>query len=103
MPPSSESAARYVRVRLKELVLHRQGRTVLDNVSWTIEPGQRWILAGANGAGKTQLLKVIAGSVWPSATDSRSPAANASESRHYRWRSETFTSPYEVKEEIGYV
>jgi len=76
---------------------------VLDDVSWTIKPGQRWVLAGGNGAGKTQLLKIIAGAVWPTPADTQSPSAVANNSRRYRWRGETFPSPFEVKEEIGYV
>jgi molybdate transport system ATP-binding protein len=94
---------KYVQVQLKHLALERAGRRVLDDVSWSLLPGQRWVLAGGNGAGKTQLLKIIAGSVWPAPGDSRSPSAVANSSRRYRWRNETFRSPYEVKEEIGYV
>ena len=87
--------ARYVEVRLANVDLEREGRTVLDNVAWTIRPGQRWVLAGGNGAGKTQLLKLIAGAVWPTPT--------GREVRHYRWRRELWPSPFEVKEEIGYL
>jgi molybdate transport system ATP-binding protein len=101
--------ARYVEVRLKDLQLERQARIILDAVSWTIRPGQKWVLAGGNGAGKTQLLKIIAGAVWPTpgaTTDSSSaarPSAVANRARRYHWRNETFMSPFEVKEEIGYV
>jgi molybdate transport system ATP-binding protein len=103
MRRSGKSDARHVEVRLRNLGLRRQGRVVLDAVSWNIRPGQRWVLAGGNGAGKTQLLKIIAGSVWPAPADTRSPSAVANSSRRYRWRNETFMSPYEVQEEIGYV
>ncbi len=58
------NGARYVEVRLRGLALERQGRVILDDVSWTVRPGQKWVLAGGNGAGKTQLLKIIAGAVW---------------------------------------
>jgi molybdate transport system ATP-binding protein len=68
---------------------------VLVDISWTIRPGERWVLAGGNGAGKTQLLKVIAGAVWPTP-----PSGGA---RIYRWRKELWRAPYEVKEEIAYV
>ena len=57
MRRSGKSDSRYVEVRLKHLALARQGRVVLHDVSWTVKPGQRWVLAGGNGAGKTQLLK----------------------------------------------
>jgi molybdate transport system ATP-binding protein len=103
MRRSAKTDARHVEVRLRNLVLERQGRVILDDVSWTIRPGQRWVLAGGNGAGKTQLLKIIAGAVWPTPGDSKSPSAVANSSRRYHWRNETFMSPFEVKEEIGYL
>jgi molybdate transport system ATP-binding protein len=87
--------ARYVEVRLANLHLERQGRTILDHVNWTIRPGEHWVLAGGNGAGKTQLLKLIAGAVWPTPT--------GREVRQYRWRRELWPSPFEVQHEIGYV
>jgi molybdate transport system ATP-binding protein len=103
MRRSAKTDARHVEVRLRNLVLERQGRVILDDVSWTIRPGQRWVLAGGNGAGKTQLLKIIAGAVWPTPGATRLPSAVANSSRRYHWRNETFMSPFEVKEEIGYV
>lgn len=40
-------------------------RTVLDDVTWSIGPGDRFGILGENGAGKTTLLKVIQGSLKP--------------------------------------
>ena len=95
-PPSVTRAdARYVEVRLRRIHLERGGHTVLRDVDWTIKPGERWLLAGANGAGKTQLLKLIAGAVWPTPT--------GRESRRYIWAREEWPAPAEVKEEIGYL
>jgi molybdate transport system ATP-binding protein len=85
----------YIEVRLEGVRLDRGGRRVLEDVSWTIRPGERWVLAGANGAGKTQLLKLIAGSVWPTPT--------GRQVRHYRWKGERWSTPYEIQDEIGYV
>lgn len=84
---------RYVAVHLEGLELQRGDRTVLHDVSWSIQPRQRWVLAGANGAGKTQLLKVIAGSVWPT-PDSL---------RRYVWQNESYLTPDGVAEEIAYL
>jgi molybdate transport system ATP-binding protein len=86
---------RYLEVELARVDLVRGGRRVLRNLSWRIRPGQRWVLQGANGAGKTQLLKLIAGDVWPQPRkDTR---------RRYRWRGHWHSEPYEVKESISYV
>ena len=43
------------------------GKTVLDDVSWIIGPGDRFGIVGENGAGKTTLLRVIEGALAPSA------------------------------------
>jgi ABC-type polysaccharide/polyol phosphate transport system ATPase subunit len=44
----------------------REVRTILDDVSFDVEEGNRLALIGRNGAGKTTLLRVLAGSVSPS-------------------------------------
>ncbi|HEV7606446.1 MAG TPA: ATP-binding cassette domain-containing protein [Steroidobacteraceae bacterium] len=80
---------------LRRIDLDRGERAVLRDVNWRIGPGQRWLLIGGNGAGKTQLLKLVAGSVWPKPT--------GRELRRYRWRGETFDNPAGVQEEIAYV
>jgi molybdate transport system ATP-binding protein len=91
----SGGSSRYVEVRLKRIHLERGGRPVLRDIAWTVRPGERWVLAGGNGAGKTQLLKLLAGSVWPTPTGRKS--------REYLWAGETWPTPADVKEEIAYV
>jgi ATPase subunit of ABC transporter with duplicated ATPase domains len=47
-------------------VTHRFGdRTVIDNVTWRIGPGDRLGILGENGSGKTTLLNIIRGSLEP--------------------------------------
>ena len=41
-------------------------KQLLEDVSFTIAPGEVAVLAGANGAGKTSLMKVLAGLCMPS-------------------------------------
>jgi molybdate transport system ATP-binding protein len=95
MRPMSENGTRFLRVSLTDATLRRGGRVVLRGIDWTIRPGQRWVLAGANGAGKTQLLKVLAGIVWPE------PAARAV--LRYALRGEVGHTPFGFKEHIAYL
>lgn len=37
------------------------GRTLIDNVTWLIGPGDRFAVLGANGVGKTTLLRILEG------------------------------------------
>lgn len=89
------ATGRFIEVRLQNILLRRAGRSVLRGVDWRILPGQRWIVAGANGAGKTQLLKVVAGAIWPT------PVGRGA--RRYVWRGATWKTPREVQDEIAYI
>jgi molybdate transport system ATP-binding protein len=89
------TASPWVEVRLAGAQLHRDGRPVLRELRWRVAPGERWVVLGDNGAGKTQLLKLLAGAVWPD------PATRPV--RRYRWRGETFDSPHGVLDEIAYL
>src|SRR5258708_6474136 len=55
-------------VALHALSVRRGVKWVLHDITWRLEPGERWALLGENGAGKTQLLKILSGDVWPTPT-----------------------------------
>lgn len=40
---------------------------ILDSIDWRVDPGQHWVILGANGSGKTSLLSVLTGYLGPTA------------------------------------
>ncbi|MEY8461574.1 ABC-F family ATP-binding cassette domain-containing protein [Eggerthellaceae bacterium 24-137] len=48
-------------VELQDASLSFGDRVILDNVDWIIGPGDRYGIVGANGIGKTTLLRIIQG------------------------------------------
>ena len=53
----------------KGLTVERGGRVILDDVSFSLDPGTFVALVGANGAGKSTLLSVLAGLLKPDRGD----------------------------------
>jgi iron complex transport system ATP-binding protein len=51
---------------LHDLTVVRDGKPILDDVSWEVEADQRWVVLGPNGAGKTTLLQVVSANMHPS-------------------------------------
>ena len=54
-------------LRLTDIRLIRGERAILDGVSWTVRPGERWVVLGRNGCGKTTLLRIASLYLHPSA------------------------------------
>jgi len=45
-------------IALSEVCVVSDGRPILGPVTWTIEPGQHWVVLGPNGSGKSTLMAV---------------------------------------------
>ena len=54
---------------------------VLDDVSFALRRGERWAIVGPNGSGKTLLLKMLRGDVWPTPTGKERRVCNLDDSR----------------------
>ena len=50
---------------LEDVTLAYDDRTLFDDVTWRLGPGDRWGVVGVNGAGKTTLLGLLSGRVVP--------------------------------------
>ena len=55
------------RLGVENLALRRGGRLLFSGLGFTLEAGSAAALVGRNGAGKTSLLRAIAGLVLPEA------------------------------------
>ncbi|PRH77502.1 iron ABC transporter ATP-binding protein [Streptomyces solincola] len=53
-------------LELVDVSVVRDGRALVDDVSWSVKEGERWVILGPNGAGKTTLLNVASSYLFPS-------------------------------------
>lgn len=70
------------------------GHPVLRDISWQLNPGEQWVIVGANGSGKSTFLRLVRGDQW---------LDPGSGSRIYRLNGEASTTPVGMREKIGYV
>ncbi len=53
-------------VDLAGVTIVRGAATLLDDIDWTVDETDRWVIIGPNGAGKTTLLQIISAQMHPS-------------------------------------
>ncbi|WP_405781921.1 ABC transporter ATP-binding protein [Streptomyces sp. NBC_00859] len=53
-------------LELLDVSVVRDGRALVDDVSWSVKEGERWVILGPNGAGKTTLLNIASSYLFPS-------------------------------------
>lgn len=53
-------------VKFHNVSLIRNGKYILKDINWTIKKGEHWAILGLNGAGKTMLLNLLNGYIFPS-------------------------------------
>ncbi|HEY3091070.1 MAG TPA: ABC transporter ATP-binding protein [Jatrophihabitantaceae bacterium] len=52
-------------LQLVGVTVRRGDKMLLDNVDWTVELDERWVIIGPNGAGKTTLLQIAGAMMHP--------------------------------------
>jgi iron complex transport system ATP-binding protein len=53
-------------LELTDVTVRRGEAVLLDQLSWTVEEDERWVVLGPNGAGKTTLMQVAGARIHPS-------------------------------------
>jgi molybdate transport system ATP-binding protein len=91
----SDSSKATALIELSHCSLILDDEPVLDDVSFALRPGERWALVGANGSGKTMLLKLLRGDMWPTPT--------GRERRTYCLDGTPQREPGGIKERIAYI
>ena len=52
-------------LEVKALRVTRGSTAILRRINWRVGPGEHWVILGANGSGKTSLLKALTGFLSP--------------------------------------
>lgn len=92
---AAAGAATIPLIALEGVNVELNGRRVLHNITWRLDPGQHWAVLGPNGAGKSTFLRLIRGEIWP--------AANGGGIRRYGFDGELTESPIGVKQQVALV
>jgi molybdate transport system ATP-binding protein len=82
--------------------VRRGDKWVLRGISWRLRPAERWALLGENGAGKTQLLKLLSGDVWPTPGGPTGVEPGTGDGRIYRLGKEQIDL-IDAKRRIAYI
>ena len=53
-------------IQMKDVSWSRDGKEILHNINWEVNKNEHWAVLGLNGAGKTSLLNMVNGYIWPS-------------------------------------
>ena len=51
-------------IKLENVSLAKQGRTILKDLNWQVKKGEHWAILGLNGSGKSTLLRLLMAEHW---------------------------------------
>jgi len=81
-------------LKLSNVTIRYGSRTILKDLNWTVNEGEKWAMSGENGAGKSTLLSLVCAD---------NPQAYACNIELFGHRRGTGESIWEIKRHIGYV
>ncbi len=61
-----QDGSRQAAAVLESVCLDIRGKRILHDVTWSVAPGEKWVVLGRNGSGKTSLLRLLSGFGYPS-------------------------------------
>lgn len=91
---SEDIPGNQVAVEMKNISLQYGDHIILHNIDWKIKTGERWLLKGRNGVGKSSLLSMITGD---------HPQAYANEIYLFGKRRGSGESIWDIKQKTGYI
>ena len=81
-------------VRLNQVSIRYEERTILKALDWTVRRGEKWALSGDNGSGKSTLLSLVCAD---------NPQSYACDISLFGRKRGTGESIWDIKKHIGYV
>lgn len=100
LPEADDPAARHTlsadepRIVLRNGTVSYDDKPILNNLSWTVSPGEHWQIVGPNGAGKSTLLSLITGD---------HPQGYSNDLTLFGRRRGSGETIWDIKKHIGYV
>jgi len=52
-------------ITMQDVSWRRDRKTILQDINWEVTGGQHWAILGLNGSGKTTVLNMLNGYIWP--------------------------------------
>ncbi len=92
IPPTHWSFSNII--RMEKVHVQYGDKVILDNIDWTVKPGECWLLSGPNGAGKSTLLSLITAD---------NPQAYANEIYLFDRKRGSGETIWDIKKRIGYL
>jgi iron complex transport system ATP-binding protein len=62
----STTGTNHLAASLSSVCLDIRGTRILSEISWDVRRGEKWVVLGLNGSGKTSLLRLLSGFGYPS-------------------------------------
>ncbi len=52
-------------IRTENIYITRNSINIISGIDWKVKKSEHWVVCGANGSGKTSLLRSVVGDLWP--------------------------------------